>query len=370
MYRILVAEDEKTERTALLMLLREKYSEHFSLIESASDGLQAFEKINELDPHILLIDIQMPGMNGIEVLKKVRGDHQDMEVVIITAYNYFEYARQSISLGVRDYLLKPVLMQDFDSVMDLMISNVKKRENLVSILSELIVPDNTDEWISKISNTGEYKEIFHRFSGLSLDGNTDQASRLMVSAVLASTAGSVHRTLGIILMVMDYFFNSLKLPENEFYKSINEKLLKRISVGEEETGSLFLLINDFLVNVNKLVEHNSSSTENNVIIKMIDDYLNKNYMNNISLNDLSVLTDRNQAYISRLYKKITGLNIIEKIKEIRIEKARIMLATGKYSIKEVAYETGFNDPNYFSVVFKKETGVLASDYLIFHRNKL
>ena len=107
MLRILIADDEYLAVDALKMIV-EKYYADGVVVGSASSGKDAILKASELNPDIILIDIHMPGIDGIEAIKQIRKTNQDVLFVILTAYDFFDYAKEAVTLNVLDYLLKPV----------------------------------------------------------------------------------------------------------------------------------------------------------------------------------------------------------------------------------------------------------------------
>jgi two-component system response regulator YesN len=78
------------------------------VVGTAKSGREAIEKAMELKPDIVFMDIHMPGIDGIEAIKQIKAINSDIVLVIITAYEYFNYAKEAINLGVYDYLLKPI----------------------------------------------------------------------------------------------------------------------------------------------------------------------------------------------------------------------------------------------------------------------
>lgn len=114
--RIIIAEDEKRARRGLRNLL-ETISEETEVISEAADGKTAFELIRTLHPDVVFTDIRMPYMDGLSLIRAVREQHIDVKFVIITAYEEFEFARQACSLGVVDYLVKPLTVEDLSSVL-------------------------------------------------------------------------------------------------------------------------------------------------------------------------------------------------------------------------------------------------------------
>lgn len=109
--RIVIAEDEKRASRGLRSLL-ESISPEAEVVAEAADGRQAFEMIQLHHPDVVFTDIRMPYMDGISLIRAVKDQRIDVRFVIISAYEEFEYARQAISLGVVDYLVKPVTQED------------------------------------------------------------------------------------------------------------------------------------------------------------------------------------------------------------------------------------------------------------------
>ncbi|MBI5496851.1 MAG: sigma-54-dependent Fis family transcriptional regulator [Deltaproteobacteria bacterium] len=112
--RILVVDDEANARGALAELLRE---EGFS-IELAADGFKALPKLAEFAPDLVLTDLKMPGMDGIELMKKAREQDPERQVVVMTAYGTVETAVEAMRQGAADYLTKPINMDELLLVLD------------------------------------------------------------------------------------------------------------------------------------------------------------------------------------------------------------------------------------------------------------
>jgi DNA-binding NtrC family response regulator len=102
--KVLVVDDEADARTALAELLRaEGY-----LVETAADGFKALGKMQEFAPDLVLTDLRMPGMNGVELLEKLRADHPDVVVLVMTAFGAAESALAALREGAAGYFMKPL----------------------------------------------------------------------------------------------------------------------------------------------------------------------------------------------------------------------------------------------------------------------
>jgi len=102
--RILVADDHAILRQGLVHLLRTL--EGFEVAGEAADGAETVEKVLDLDPDVVVLDIVMPGMDGIEAARRIRRTHPRTEIVILTAHRSESYQRQAFEAGARGYLLK------------------------------------------------------------------------------------------------------------------------------------------------------------------------------------------------------------------------------------------------------------------------
>ncbi|HEX2675736.1 MAG TPA: response regulator, partial [Polyangiales bacterium] len=121
--RVLIADDEANARTALAELLREEgYA-----VETAADGFKALPKLEEFAPHMLLTDLKMPGMDGLELMRKAREHDREMPVVVMTAHGAIETAVDAMRQGAADYLTKPINVDELVIVID----RVLERRKLV-----------------------------------------------------------------------------------------------------------------------------------------------------------------------------------------------------------------------------------------------
>src|SRR5260221_13145319 len=112
--RVLIVDDEANARAALCELLRgEGYA-----VETAADGFKALGKIAEFEPEIVVTDLKMPGMDGVELLGRMRTQNPDACVIVMTAFGAVESAVSAMKEGAADYLTKPLNMTELTLVLD------------------------------------------------------------------------------------------------------------------------------------------------------------------------------------------------------------------------------------------------------------
>jgi len=110
-YKVLVAEDELIERMVLCKTLRKHLGELCEIFES-KNGREALEVFDREQPQIAILDIEMPGINGLEVARKIRESGKDCAILFLTGFDKFSYAKQAISVRALEYLLKPYNEQE------------------------------------------------------------------------------------------------------------------------------------------------------------------------------------------------------------------------------------------------------------------
>ncbi|MFB4162503.1 response regulator [Alteribacillus sp. JSM 102045] len=104
--KVLIAEDEILERKAMCKFIEDHFKD-ITIAGEAVNGRMAIELANETSPDIILMDIKMPGINGIEAIEKIKQQHPYIQFILVSAYDSFEYAKQAMKLGVKEYILKP-----------------------------------------------------------------------------------------------------------------------------------------------------------------------------------------------------------------------------------------------------------------------
>ncbi|MCI5573706.1 MAG: response regulator [Faecalibacterium prausnitzii] len=108
MIRLLIADDEQLEREALVDMVNRRFMEQEVVLHVAENGRKAADTAILWEADLILMDIEMPGMNGLDAARAVMSQRPDCRVIFVTAYSLFQYAHEAVHLGACDYLLKPV----------------------------------------------------------------------------------------------------------------------------------------------------------------------------------------------------------------------------------------------------------------------
>jgi two-component system, response regulator YesN len=133
MIKLIIADDEKWVRTTVKTLIPFQ-SLGISLACEAANGIEALELCRQHEPDILVTDIMMPGLNGLELIREVRHLLPDLKIVIISGYNDFEYAKTAIKFGITDYLLKPVDEEELLQVLERIRTEIGEKARLNKVM--------------------------------------------------------------------------------------------------------------------------------------------------------------------------------------------------------------------------------------------
>lgn len=234
MIRAIVIDDERASYGVIDYLIHSLYIP-IELIGYFNTGESGWKAIMELKPELVFLDIQMPGSSGIDVMREIKENYEGIvNIVVITAYDYFEYAQAALRFGAKDILLKPIDQYQF--------------------------------------------------------------------------AQSI---------------------ENVFGFKFTDNLLFNTLVG----------------------------------------YVNVHFHEEILLKDCAIKFHTSPQQISRLFKKYFNKSFISYVNEVRIRKAKNLLADSMLTIKEVAFKVGYNNLNYFYKNFNEQMGMTPKAYMMTNRDK-
>lgn len=171
MIKVMIADDEQIVVDGLKFMLSQLYSD-VEVVAEANSGRAIIEASMMQMPDIVLMDIKMPGINGIEAIETIKKRHQDTKFIIISAYEQFDYAKQAVELGVSHYILKPVVENKLKDVMDKVLMEIKEERK--SIRQEMenreklerIIPVLEHGFIYALLMNADYRSELHKYQEL------------------------------------------------------------------------------------------------------------------------------------------------------------------------------------------------------------
>ena len=152
MFSIMVADDEQLERRVLTAILKKNV--RVKDIIEAKNGKEALELNREFNPDIIIMDIKMPGINGIKALELIKNENPNKEIIMLTAYDDFEFIHKVLVLGGSDYIIKPIKPDKLIEIVDNIMDKIENKN------IELGVKNHSDEKTLDRNLTNEEKIVF------------------------------------------------------------------------------------------------------------------------------------------------------------------------------------------------------------------
>lgn len=146
MYKLLIVDDESLVRRGITSLV-DLHALNIGEVYEASNGHEALEIFKRHGADLILADINMPRMNGLEFSEAVKALRPDVRIAIITGYDYFDYAVKALKIGVEDYILKPISRKDVTEVLTKLISRLesdRKKQEVTRVVGEILQDSGAD----------------------------------------------------------------------------------------------------------------------------------------------------------------------------------------------------------------------------------
>lgn len=343
----------------------------------AEDGVDAFEKAEALTPDILLLDIHMPRLKGLELVERLNALGRDWIVVIITGHDEFEYARTALTLRVFDFLLKPVPEAQFRALIAKARAELEKRREerrfvdwskdrmmqQRGVFRETLLQDWVEGRLSwaEFDHSAAYLElkvplrpaiILVAFTDRSLGANRFFAAARQAVLPLAHSLAFEDTRHNIVLVVDRDITGG--------WRTVAELL--ETSLGEPGTmPPIEGLDRDFPAELpeawTRLVELVAGSRAEGGLVKGAQAFLETHYRDpELSLDAVADHLRVTPNYLSRLLKASSGRSFVNFLCHLRMEKAKVLLDDPRLRIAEVAERVGYRDQNYFCRHFKTVTG--------------
>lgn len=523
-YKVLIVDDEPIAIDSVEYIIKASFT-NIDVAGKARSGREAIEKAQAVSPDIVIMDINMPGINGLEAMRKIREINKDVRLIVASAFDYFDYAVEAVALSVDEYLLKPVRRERLVEALQKVIKKIDEARDRARHELELqerfqmVLPVLENGFINAICMYDSSEQDLHAYTHLfDCEGQSgyvmtiefgekkggevsDKISenvrnhRLYISYrdILKSICRCIVGPL-MLNRIIVFVFDDDKAKDDSFEQKLAatyvaqrfynqaQDICPELSIGigsrcsdisqskrsyheslralrvvdnrspglpvvhiddvmddmpDEEMDELFergvyaaataqnvsaalhafdelllelsgtnpdlemlksrmvLLMSGFGRRFGSAVRSVSAALADviaandvselqtvckrhieefitqiasgrqkrvNAVVHKADEFMCENFDKDIALEDIARAVNLSPFYFSRFYKEETGVNFIERLTGIRMDKAKELLADTTLSIKDVARMVGYTDPNYFSKLFKKVVGTTATEY--------
>ncbi|MDR1125646.1 MAG: response regulator [Deltaproteobacteria bacterium] len=335
MCKIVIVEDESLERQALRSILTDRLAGCTILGEAATGG-EAMAFIDRGGIDLMLVDINIPRPNGLEVLHYLRQKSAATKVIITTAHDKFDMAREAIRLKADEYLLKPVrpqiLVDTIQSCLNILPDQSRQLRAQMERLSVLLAQDLYREGVMLLreyvnSIYGQQKSV------------PDQLIRELSDALLQ---------LG----------TDQGLAPDELRAHAERLRLIRVDRrNRRKVMTELLSVLDALFEV----AHENFGHTSDPMQKALN-YIERNLFRGTTLEETAEHAHVSSCYLSRLFKKTLGVTFIAYLTGRRMGLAKELLQGSDMPVNAISLELSYNDLNYFCKCFKREVGMSPSNY--------
>ncbi|WAA12528.1 response regulator [Fervidibacillus halotolerans] len=467
--KILLVDDEMIERKAMKKIIESHFGKGIVCGEAAN-GRQAIQMAEELHPNVILMDVKMPGINGLEAIEIIRKKYPEMKFIMVSAYDSFDYAKRAMKEGVKEYILKPASkeetieallkvyqeivqeekqlekereskiiaekhflhkLMDFDFSEELekiklelfpdmqaaffMVIEFENDEDQMTISKKInewsegsfIQDEKNDQQIYFITNKNEVekaelltfaRKLFLLGKGRKWIGvgypyfrleempKSFKEARIALSQMKENPIGSYgfpnltskhskvnfEKIIDALLqnetyMVMDFIQQIFKIEEKneilqELYFSIRNQLREKGIELEQIQIKNILSLDDWqeFINLCSLQARQFFSLQG--YVDKAKKYIQNRFNDSISLEEVAEHVKLSTPYFAKLFKEETGKTYTDYLTELRMRRAKELLLNTDLTFKEISFQVGYRDPNYFSRVFKKYFNLSPREY--------
>ncbi len=410
-HKLLIADDDENQRRIIRSYV-EEIKTRISCILEAATGTDAVRIALTERPDILLLDVRMPDFTGLEVVEQLQGVSKRRKVIFCSGYSYFDYAVRAMQLGALDYLSKPTKRDALIRALSRAIDELDAAENRAAhelqvtdmryvlekrILRECVTGQVDDETIWFLENmdlTSDalccafYWEVKRSLSEVEKEEVSRHLRRELEPTGYRHMLFVHRRSIDFLLfgsktlekeraqaVVADIFRDVLGQHEIETHSAVGSWVDDTMQIERSYTeaqlrvsGSatppdfdraMALELSEDLPRVEKLPPE----------IQKMCEYLQEHYTERVGLEDVTSHAGFSKYYGGRVFRQYMGTTIIDYLIRLRLEQAKKLLAESDMSVKQIGYEVGYQDPNYFTWSFKKAMGISPVKYRYFLETK-
>lgn len=365
MYRLLIADDEKDERDVIQFLLN-KYGFEFDILQ-ASNGRDAANILAEEPVDILITDIKMPFLNGMEVAEKARSINPNIEILFFSGYDDFEYVKTALSLHAVNYILKPVNPEEFNKSITEILNTILARE-AAKAESEKYIKEyffkkskytsttdlNYEDKVSEEEDNVFLKNIEQALKQKNSEALSKNINELLDKYKGTSKASHVYiRYLCTTLLFL--LINALTdANKKDFTKAAEEVYAFR------HFSDMRKFIEEYL---NRVIVHMKQEINSpKHAIQLVKQYIRTHYSEELSLNLLADKVFLSPKYLSSVFIQATGISLNKYIKNVRMDMAQELLLTTNMKITDIGQSVGYSNVSYFCKSFQEEFGLTPDKY--------
>jgi two-component system, response regulator YesN len=397
MYTLTIADDESIARKSLELFVRKEFPD-IQVISAAGNGVEMMEQIEKLAPDIAIVDINMPGIDGISAIRLLKEKGCRTHFVINTAYSDFEYVKNALKMKVDGYLLKPGVREESIATLRQVCDNLRREKDetrksdqmhsFLRTLSPILKNEILLSICSGIPAEREFQSFCDvndiRFRGgcvmtlvHSGDARPDKKDvREVLDSALASVCDYLLLVAESALTALILLPEKISAAEGEAWfldvsalmtESLFQRFGIRYKVGQGGYRQSFSQLSDSYQESLAALKNDglNDAPGAQAVSFYVDEavrYIDAHYQEDLSLEQVAAQSGVSPFYLSRLIRQKKGVTFVEYLTDVRISKARRFALETGLPVSEIAARCGYTNVTYFYKVFKKATGTTIGEF--------
>lgn len=359
-HNVVIIDDESWTREVVRSL--GKWDEYgLQVVGEASDGECGLELIRQVNPEIIITDIRMPHLNGLDLIRKLREDSNDAFVIFISGYDEFEYARAAVALDASSYILKPIkeseLNEELRKCKDAISKLNKKEAERQFFVGNFISAEWANDFytlrneINEALRAQQKNLIKNKFIDIFNLIKKDNKKNYEI------TQGQMVGIYYTLSNILNRYITSCGYTIGKVFGDTNTSFV--FSKQSTLENMLLFVYELYSLTIDKIEE--LQRNKNKLDIDKIVRYIEENYCNGITLEETASIFYVSKEYLSKLFKQRMGEGFSEYVTTQRMEKAKELICDLKLPIKVASEMVGYMDLAHFYKSFKKYFGKTPGD---------
>ncbi len=360
MYKVLIADDEPYIIDGLKAIINwEKYG--FTVVGAAETGEEALEMYERYKPDFVVFDICIPVYSGVELARMLRERGYKNEIALLTGYRETDYAREAIKYRVKYYFTKPIGVKEIETALGEIKRELDRKKLLSMEFWEDFVPDEVLYRGGADEGTADFAELMEYADDIVTHvKNRDLAGTERVIDGAAEYIGRQSGQESLIDIFCAYcetrFLSLLHESGNESPDLFGDIMIEPAGTPEAMKAP----VTEMCVRTMSIVDKSEPAPDTNV--DNVARYLKEHYKEDIIIKELALKFHINHVYLGVIFSKRMGMSIKKYIHMLRMQDVKRQLCEGDKSLKDIAFDVGYNNYNNFFNWFERFFGMTPEEY--------
>ena len=386
MDKLLIVDDDYLVREGLRVAI-DWQSIGIEVIDTAENGATGLEKARELKPDLIIADVRMPVMDGLQMAKTLFDENADLAIIAYSGYKDFENARRALDSGVAGFLLKPIesdeLLKRVSEVMQKLDEKRNNNRMIGQFISSLpIVRQQQFEILLKDGQQSKSAAEQLALLGVCLPSAGTLIYIYTDNPYIKTFIGKAESVLSDYVNASEVFADRAVILTSAGVDFVREQISRLLDATLNETDARFsvsaaafggdipaaylkakeLSKNTLFTVINSVVTENKNGHLKKVVRDALQ-IIERDYNKKLSVKSVADMLYTSESHLMHEFKAQVGKTFNECLTDFRILKAEELLLKGDMRIGEVAYAVGYNDVKYFGQVFRDYFGCTPSEWL-------